>query len=384
MTMKKSYLAAAAILGAAIFTGEAHAVEIKLGDGKSFEMGFRAKVHGTLAGKRDNNDKSDLILSVPNARLYGRGSISKIFKWGWEGDFGTGNTFQTVDAFVTLDFAKELKVYAGWIKLPWELHSGIQSGWSFVMPTGPAYGLAANPFTNPDITRAPGSSSNSLQLGVWGNVADGMFKYYLYLTDAVDETNKDRTKTGYGVRVEFAPTMAGYKGHPGYTPSETYLGRQNTLTIGLSYYTRKIDKDGGLGGIITRTAKSFGIDAMWEQNLGAITPNISLGYVDHKNFRGDREISGYNDDRKGIIVQGQVLFNNHETILGKPAIGLRWAQSDPDRANSGKKSSVLGATAQLYVSGVGNRIALAVDRVTNDAPGAKDYTDVTLALWYNF
>ncbi len=389
MTMKKSYLAAAAILGAAIFAGEAHAVEINLGGGKSFEMGFRAKIHGTWAGKRDAYDKSDLILSVPNSRIYGKGSISQIFKWGLEGDFAGGDTFKIPDTFVTLDFAKELKVYAGWIKLPWELHSGIQSGWSFVMPTGPAYGLAANPFTNPDVNRAPGSSANSLQLGIWGNVADGMFKYYLYLTDAVNETNTNRTKTGYGVRVEFAPTMAGYKGHPGYVPSETYLGKQNTLTIGLSYYTRKIDKD--LGGPITTTvtAKSFGIDAMWEQNLGAITPNISLGYVDHKHFRGDTELPppqrnlGLSDDRKGIIVQGQVLFNQ-ETILGKPAIGLRWAQSDPDTQNSGKKSNVLGATAQLYVSGVGNRIALAVDRVTNDAPGAKDYTDVTLAFWYNF
>ncbi len=395
--IKKSYLAAAAILGAAVFAGQAHAVKIDLGKGKSFKMGFRAKVHAVYLGKAYTGDKSDIAFSVPNARIYGKGSISKIFKWGWQGDFrpNDGNRFRIVDAFVMLDFAKEFKVYAGWIKLPFELHSGIQSGWSFVAPTGPAYGLAQNPFTNPAATRAQGSGSRSPQVGVWGKVAGGMFKYYLYATDGVDQNNWDERKTGYGVRVEFAPTMVGYKGHPGYVLKETYLGKQNTFVVGLSYFAQKQDQDtGNPGG--TTSAKSFAVDILWEQNLGAVTPNISLGYVSHKDFRGNcADASGVGDtvpscgDAKGFLAQAQVLFNQN-TILGKPAVGIRWAQSDPDDfVDDGQtinryKSSVIGVVGQLYVKGVGNRIALSVDRVKYDQPGAKDYTDVTLALWYNF
>ncbi|RLJ71247.1 short chain amide porin [Hydrogenivirga caldilitoris] len=385
--MKKSYLAAAAILGAAVFAGQAHAVKIDLGEGKSFNMGFRAKIHGTYMGKRDDNDKADLALSVPNSRIYAKGSISKIFKWGWQGDFAgsikdnDGDTigfgvFKIVDAFIMLDFAKEAKVYAGFIKLPFELHSGIQSGWSFIMPTGPNYGLANQPFTNPaaDGERAAGSGSRAAQLGVWGKVADGMFKYYLYLVDARDEDSTNEAKTGYGVRVEFAPTMAGYKGHPGYVLKETYLGKQNTLTVGLAYFT---EKTGG------NNNKSLGIDALWEQNFGAVTPNINVGYVKHENFRG---VDGR--DRSGWIVQGQLLFNQ-DTILGKPAIGVRWAQSnkDDDAPVTFEKSSVIGVTGQLYVKGVGNRIALSIDRVKDDnqsAPNKDSWTDVTLAFWYNF
>ena len=387
--MKKSYLAAAAILGAAVFAGQAHAVKIDLGKGKSFKMGFRAKVHAVYAGKRSDTDKSDIYFSVPNARIYGKGSISKIFKWGWQGDFAgkikttksdPGNhdhqvkfgVFKLVDAFVILDFAKEFKLYAGAIKLPWELHSGIQSGWSFVMPTGPAYELkntgAGNPFTNPASDKIPGSGSRSPQVGVWGKVAGGLFKYYLYAADGLDRSSSTDPKTGYGVRVEFAPVMAGYKGHPGYVLKETYLGKQNTLAIGLSYFTQ----DYGSG---AKSQKSFGVDALWEQNLGAVVPNISIGYVSHKDVGGS---SGA--DVNGLLLQGQILFNQN-TILGKPAVGVRWAQSDPDGA---KKASVLGATAQLYVKGVGNRIALSIDRVKDDNPGMKDYTDLTLALWYNF
>ena len=389
--MKKSYLAAAAVLGAAVFAGEAHAVKIDLGKGKSFKMGFRAKIHATSLGKRNDSDARDIIFTVPFSRLYAKGSISKILKWAWQGDFRPGS-FQVVDTFIMLDFAKEAKIYAGLIKLPFELHSGIQSGWSTIMPTGPVHqyavrvgtarsqrGLRNNPFTNPAIRteRAPGSGSRSPQVGIWGKVADGMFKYYVYLMDgsnADDDPNTNDAKTGYGFRVEFAPVMAGYKGHPGYVLKETYLGKQDTLAIGISYFTQKH------GDV---RASAFGVDALWEQNLGAITPNINIGYVQQKNFQGTDGA-----DRSGLIVQGQLLFNQ-KTMLGKPAIAVRWAQSNKDDSApvTFEKSNVIGIVGQLYVKGVGNRIALSIDRVKDEnqtSPNKDSWTDITLAFWYNF
>ncbi len=371
-TMKKSYLAAAAILGAGIFAGQAHAAKIDLGDGKSFIFGFRGKINATYQGKRDDTDKADLYLSVPDTRIYAKGSISKIFKWGWQAELtrNAGNNMEIIDAFVLLDFAKEFKLMAGAYKLPFQLNSGIYMGWSLLMPVGIGAVLPnSNPFTNPAAERMPRSGSRSPQITAWGKVADGLFKYYLTLVDMRDETSANQAKTGYGVRVEFAPVMAGYKGHPGYVLKETYLGKQNTLALGLSYFTQKTGNANN---------KSLGVDLMWEQNLGAITPNLQIGYVDHKDFRGVQ-----NDDRKGLLVQGQVLFNQ-KTMLGKPAVTVRWAQSDPNIANGGNKESTLGVAGQLYVKGVGNRISLAVDQVKNDAPGTKDYTDITLALWYFF
>ncbi len=369
--MKKSYLAAAAILGAGIFAGQAHAAKIDLGDGKSLTFGFRGKVHATYQGKQNNNDKADLVISIPSTRIYAKGSASKIFKWGWQAELtnNAGANAEIIDAFVLLDFAKEFKLMAGAYKLPFQLNSGIFMGWSLLMPRGIGGVLAANPFTNPAAERMSRSSSRSPQITAWGKVADGLFKYYLTLVDMRDETSANQAKTGYGVRVEFAPVMAGYKGHPGYTLKETYLGKQNTLALGLSYFTQKTGNANN---------KSLGVDLMWEQNLGAITPNLQIGYVDHKDFRGVQ-----NDDRKGLLVQGQVLFNQ-KTMLGKPAITFRWAQSDPEVANGGNKASTLGVAGQLYVKGVGNRISLAVDQVKNDAPNTKDYTDITLALWYFF
>lgn len=387
--MKKTYLAAAAILGAAIFAGEAHAVKLTYGDGKSFKMGFRAKINATYKGKRKDTDKSDLILSVPNARIYAKGSISKIFKWAFQADMGFNekwydqdkkglddldrSTPEVIDAFIMLDFAKEFKIMAGSIKLPFELHSGIQSGWSYLMPTGPAYGLGkGNPFKNPANVTVWRSGSRSPLAGAWGKVADGLVKYYVGITDGTDE-NGQNTKTGYFARIELTPVMLGYKGHPGYVLKEAYLGKQNTLTLGVSYFSQKIKGE---------TANSLGVDLLWEQKMGLITPNISIGYVDHKNWKGNKDADG-----KGLLVQGQILLNQ-KTILGKPAIGARWAQADPDGLGGvKKKSSVIGVVAQLYVKGVSNRIALSIDRVKDDnktTPNKDSWTDINLAFWYSF
>ncbi|MDQ7083193.1 MAG: hypothetical protein Q9N34_09830 [Aquificota bacterium] len=66
-----------------------------------------------------------------------------------------------------------------------------------------------------------------------------MFKYYLYVTDGNDETGSaGEAQTGYGVRIELAPTMMGYKGHPGAYLKETYGGKQDTLVLGISYFTQ--------------------------------------------------------------------------------------------------------------------------------------------------
>ncbi|EDP75322.1 hypothetical protein, partial [Hydrogenivirga sp. 128-5-R1-1] len=337
--------------------------------------------------------KADLQLSVPFSRIYAKGSISKILKWGWQGDFKPG-ALSMVDSFIILDFAKEVKLYAGGIKVPFELHSGIQSGWSYVMPNGPAYGSVVKLFSNPfSAEKLPGSGSRSPQVGVWGKIAAGMLKYYLYMVDGSDRTSTKDIKTGYGVRIEFAPTMAGYKGHPGYVLKETYLGKQNTLSLGLSYATQKMGggytykiKDAA-GNTIANAAvdkmSAWAVDLLWEQNMGAVTPNISLGYM-NKKFEWT---TGGDDKQKGLIVQGQLLLNQ-KTILGKPAVGARYMQTDASDG-SDDKESVIGVVGQLYVKGVGNRIALSVDRVKFDnglvGTGAKDsYTDVTLALWYNF
>ncbi|GEM_PF-2407532 len=393
--MKKSYLAAAAILGAAVFAGEAHAVKIDLGKTK-FKMGFRAKVHATLDGIHTNNDVSDLKIDVPFTRIYAKGSISKIFKWGWQMEFGKVgkapamtpgkvNTPEFIDSFIILDFAKEFRIFAGSIKVPWERHAGIQSGWSFIVPTGPTYGiekapsdLFKNPFKN-DRNKRSGSRSN--QIGVWGDIAGGMLRYYLSAVDSQDAGADSDRQTGFAVRVQLTPTMLGYKGDKGYVLKETYLGKRNVLTLGLSYASQ-----GNFGDNKGDQMSAPAVDLMWEQNFGSVTPNISVGWTQLSIKDASANTT---KTSQGILAQGQILFNT-KTILGKPAIGVKYVQADPDTKAQDDAYSTFSVVGQLYVKGVGNRIALVVDSVNvpkNTPTGAKatkPYTDVTLAMWFNF
>ncbi len=414
--MKKSFLAAAAILGAAVLAGEAQAAKISLGDGKSFKMGFRGQITATIQAKRydgvgtNPSDKSDLIFGHRFARIYAKGAISKVFKWGFQTEFATNagtKPFEIIDSFVLLDIAKEFKVMAGSYKLPFELHSGIQSGWSFLMPSGTTYGkvkLYGAPgaptikhvFTNPASSNETifRSGSRSAGLTFWGNVAGGMLKYYLGAFDTGDETNADgSSKTGIAIRLQFTPTMLGFKPETGYVNKETYAGKKDTLQVGLSFFTQ--DYKDVTGGTAYDTANSWGLDVLWEQNLGTVTPNFSIGYVDHKNFKGVK-----NDDRKGYLVQGGIMLN--QVIgFGKPAVVARWIQSKCDGSactlgTQKPELTTFGVGINYYIKGPTNRIGLAVERVKiSNVPAsaltdgttktAKDsYTDIQLALFYNF
>jgi hypothetical protein len=70
---------------------------------------------------------------------------------------------------------------------------------------------------------------------VWGNVADGMLKYYLGVTDGDTINSSTDSSLAYTIRLQFTPTMLGFKGETGYTLADTYLGKQNVLSIGVGY-----------------------------------------------------------------------------------------------------------------------------------------------------
>ncbi len=389
--MKKSYLAAAAILGAAVFAGEAHAVKIDLGNGKSFKMGVRGVIYAEIPGKRKNNQKSDITFAHKFARFYAKGKLNKMISFGFQTEFSKFDSkAEIIDSFLNIKFANEFNVIAGSYKVPFERHSGINSGWAVLFPMPFEYGKfkytgtdsndykLSSAFTNPvDKTHKPfRSGSRSAGLTFWGNVAGGLFKYYVGVFDTLGKpAGSSDPKPAYAIRVQFTPTMAGFKPEKGYVLKDTYTGKKNVLTVGLAYVSQGYHSSGN------KTQKSYGVDVLWEQNLGGVVPNLSAGYVKHKDWGGK---SG--KDRTGFIVQGGVMFNVN-TILGKPALVAKYTQTK--EKNSWKVKN-FGVAVNMYLHGPTNRIALGVNNVkVSNAPAkpsdVKDsYTDVKLALFYNF
>jgi len=112
--------------------------------------------------------------------------------------------------------------------------------------------LNSKPFKNPLVPLTLGSDvGNSFRdagIALWGDIGkDAMIKYYLMVGNGkydyeVGQNGNSNLK--YGFRIEFTPTMLGYKGEPGYVDKDTYLGKRNTLTFAFAYQQQKIDCSG--------------------------------------------------------------------------------------------------------------------------------------------
>jgi len=414
--MKKGLLLAGAVFSLGALASSANAVTIRIDEEQMLKFGARGIIDATIAGKRTTNDKSDIQFTHRNARIYFKYRLNRIVSLGFQTEFfakASDKDFEILDSYINLSFAPELNVIAGSYKVPFERHSGLQSGWSVLFPTGPGYTgnvlttvtqklLNSNykhikhVFSNPiaDIQSNVGykvfrSGSRSAGLTVWGNIADGMFKYYVGVYDVNDEIgiNQDDyadPKTGFALRLQFTPTMLGYKPEKGYVLKNTYVGKKDVLTIGISYANQDYRGTG------SDAQTSWGVDLMWEQKFGTLVPNFQIGYVKHNNWRGAKP-----DDRTGWLVQGQLLYDQ-KVFLGKPALVVRYVRSDFDKnalssTLTGDPSlTTWGIGVNYYIKGYANRVSLAVDTVDPDKDlqtlaGTKgSWTDVTLSIFYNF
>ncbi|RUM28561.1 MAG: hypothetical protein DSY42_08185 [Aquifex sp.] len=383
--MKKGLLVAGAVFSLGILAESAKAVTVRVNEEQVLKFGFRGIIDATLKDKRSDGDTSDIVFSHREARIYAKYRLNKIISFGFQAMLwsaknldapGPEDSIEVIDSFINLAFAPEFNVIAGSYKVPFERHSGLQSGWTVLFPTGPAYGVKGF-FTNPVAHKPFRSGSRSAGLTFWGNIADGMFKYYVGVFDTDDETKTDgEPKTAFSIRVQFTPTMMGYKPEKGYVLKNTYVGKKDVLTIGISYANQDFRGNG------YDTQDSLGIDLMWEQKFGTLVPNIQIGYVQHNNYGGDKT-----DDRTGWLIQGQLLYDQ-KVFLGKPALVVRYMQGKYDDTyarNEGyreNKPNVLGIGVNYFIKGSANRISLAIDNITDT--NNKDYTDVTLSIFYNF
>ena len=414
--MRKGLLLAGAIFGAAVMVNTANAVTIRIDDEQKIVFGARGIIDAKLKGKKSQYDTSDLAFSHREARIYAKYRFNKFLTAGFQAMLwgpGKAGDIEVIDSFINISIAPEFQIMAGSYKVPFERHSGLQSGWSVLFPTGDVYGKAEaykwtdgnangiidsgelttvtkfkHVFTNPVAHKPFRSGSRSAGLTFWGNIADGMFKYYVGVFDTNNETKTvGDPKTAFAIRVQFTPTMLGYKGEKGYVLKNTYVGKKDVLTVGLSYVNQDFRGAGN------DTQSSWGVDLMWEQKFGTLVPNFQVGYVSHNNWKGNKK-----DDRTGWLIQGQLLYDQ-KIWLGKPALVVRYVRSDFDKQAFGTPGdpslTTWGIGVNYFIKGPTNRISLAVDTVDPDGDIQSyhrsrgedikgSWTDVTLSIFYNF
>ena len=388
--MRKSLLAVAALMGAAILPAEA--AVIKVDENTFANTGLKLQIWAQRLGKTTPGGKDYTDFSINNARIYFSGQVNKIVQFGANLDFavhsldavrdfhqGTGNS-RANDAFINFKFMDEFQVMAGLYRLPFS-RASLTDSYTYIIPTGYGYSVRDNYFTPFTIGSNVQNGYRDAGLTFWGNIMDGLIKYQIGVFDGrwdhVD-TLGVKDNLAFSGRIQFTPTMLGYKAEKGFTLADTYLGKQNVLTIGLGYNTQKWDNGSGYSG----TAKAWTVDAMWEQKFGDIVPNLQLGYQDRKDIPATAPSKSKD---RAYYVQGQLLYDQVVGI-GKPALAIRYEKLD-DRTASNLDTNRVGVFLNYYIKGQDAKIQFGADVVSlknKNVDNRKNYTDWTLALQTQF
>jgi hypothetical protein len=311
--------------GLCILSHNADAILLKASNQEFADVGLRLAIWAQKDGATYTNDHNSTNFSITQARIYFDGQINPIVQFGADLDFadnnvlgadGTARTHQGTpytmvrDAFINFHFNKSANVMTGLFLNPWSRYE-LEYTWSFYIPTEnfiPEIGTVNNdiikilqpvnnkkPFIIPLISFNLGADSQFdsafRDMGVvyWGSVGkDAMLKYYAFIGNGkydYQDGYNGNSNLKYGFRLEFTPTMLGYKGEPGYVDQDTYLGKRNTLTFGVAYQQQKIDCSGNWlnstnqtsicnSQTSSTTAKAYTFDVLWEQKFGDFVPNF--------------------------------------------------------------------------------------------------------------
>ncbi len=388
--MRKSLLAVAALMGASVLPAKAAMFRV---DEQTFaNMGYMSQIWAQNLGKQNAGEESRTNFSINNAKVYFSGQVNKMVKFHVELDASLGigrdaaeGRTRIGDAHITLAFAPEFNLIAGYQRLPFSRQT-LSSGYAAIIPTGYGYGRVAGGapvFASASIGAAGvgGTGSRDAGLSVMSNIGNGMIVFRggvfdgRYDSRVIGQTDES---LALAFRVQFTPTMLGYKGETGYAISDTYLGTQNVLTLGVGYNTQK-DERASTG----NTWKMLSVDLNWEQKFGDIIPNLQIGYNDLKDYNGAR------DDARAFWVQGQLLYNQ-VVGLGKPALALGWFFSEQKPAGGGAKPKVnrYAVYFNYYIKGNAAKVQAGIDTFqrnsTDKGANGKNYTDFTLALQTQF
>lgn len=414
--MKKTLLGIAALTGTAL---TANGAILKVSDQTFANFGLKMQIYGMIkSSAAANGGKSATDFSIHNARIYFSGQLNPIVQFGANFDFsvtgriididfnnqevkvikssheGTGTT-RVRDAFINFHFTNAFNVMAGLYRVPFAREGLIDEYQRIFMPQAGETPEG----TEWDKAHAPGTLTDALTdknytvdayrdagVTIWGDVLNGMVKYYIGVYDSMGDhdvsslVGNGKDSLGYGIRIQFTPTMLGFQGEKGYLVKETYFGKNNVLSVGIGYFYSKISKNGD-----DYKEKAYTVDINYEQKFGVVVPKLMLAYTVH-------DYSGDDTDKEKVYTIKAGLLYDQQLWLGKIGAYVKYQKAHVELNGGGDwKPSMWSIAIPYYLADQNAKVVLQYNYYDNDdrdgVRGANDNDkngDLTLAFQVQF
>jgi hypothetical protein len=377
------------------------------------------------------HDYRNNYFEIYKFRVAAKGEISKLIQFYGMIDANENEdyTAKLWEGAVQFSFLPEFVVKIGQTRTPFSRHNFVARHQSPVMSSNGNYFLpdqfkealsAVDPYVGGYRSSQPFKRTN-FETVIAGSINEGMFKYYAALANedrseskkvwksgggwgsaalAPGESVKDKKGFEYDARIEFTPTMFGFKSEgtvsdPSLRVKQTYLGKMDTMTFGIGYHHEKhlngADKSQYDTSSLSRDA--WAADFSFEKKFGEYITGLELGYMNFDDTHFYETTDGY---KKGDAWTGYVgahLIYGKKIGIGFPGIGVRYeyVNVDGEYQNSAgdiKKDLIYnryGATLSYWVSDA-TRVGIGADYVkADDALKAfikdKGWEDST-TVWY--
>lgn len=378
-----------------------------------------------------NRDYRNNYFQIYKFRIAAKGELGKLIQFYGMIDANESENYSVNlwEGDVQFTFLPELVVKIGQTRVPFSRHQFVARHQSPVMSSDGNYFLpaqfkealrAVDPFVGGYRATQP-FKRNDYEMVVAGSIKEGMVKYYAAVanedrtasnkvwnlsggfggaTIVSGESVKDKRGVEYDARIEFTPTMLGFKSEgtvsdPSLRVRQTYLGEMDTMTFGIGYHHEKHlnGADKAKYGDSSLSRDAWAADFSFEKKFGKYIAGMELGYMNFDDTHFYQTAGGYETGGAWAGYADAHLIYGEKLWMGLPGIGFRYEHVEVDGeyqngAGAIKKDIVYdryGACVSYWFNNA-TRVGFGADYVkADDALKAyfkdKKWDDSTL-VWY--
>lgn len=331
-----------------------------------------------------NRDKDETrnyrnnYFEVYKLRLAVKGELNKLIQFYGMVDANENQDYAAKlwEASVQFTILPELVIKIGELRMPFSRQNFVARHQSPVMSSDGDYFLpsqfsealkAVNPYVG-GYSSSQAFKRTDYGTVIAGSINDGMLKYYAALANedrlasnkvwtlsggysnatlAHVESAKDKRGLEYDARIEFTPTMLGFKSEetvsdPSLRVKQTYLGKMDTMTFGIGYHHEKHlnGADRSIYGSSSLSTDAWAADFSFEKKFGNYITGLELGYMYFNDTHFYQSTDVYKKGDAWTSYADAHLIYGKKIWKGFPGIGVRYEYVDVDGQYKNKAGEI--------------------------------------------